>query len=59
MTSGDANLYGVHPHYTVIEENGNTHGVLFLNSNAQESYNAINIHADKKIINSHLHCCFL
>ena len=39
MTSGDANLYGVHPHYTVIEENGDTHGVLFLNSNAQESYN--------------------
>ena len=32
---GDANLYGVHPRYTVIEEDGATHGVLFLNSNAQ------------------------
>ena len=29
-------LYGVHPHYTVVEEDGNTHSVLFLNSNAQE-----------------------
>ena len=46
---GDANLYGVHPRYTVIEENGDTHGVLFLNSNAQvqasrlkESYDSTN-----------------
>ena len=28
--------YGVHPRYTVLEEDGSTHGVLFLNSNAQE-----------------------
>ena len=32
---GDANLYGVQPRYTVLEEDGNTHGVLILNSNAQ------------------------
>ncbi len=29
-------MYGVHPTYTVLEEDGNAHGVLFLNANAQE-----------------------
>ncbi|CAG7722384.1 unnamed protein product [Allacma fusca] len=33
---GNANMYGVHPQYTVLEEDGNAHSVLFVNSNAQE-----------------------
>ncbi|XP_033207449.1 lysosomal alpha-glucosidase-like [Belonocnema kinseyi] len=31
-----ANLYGSHPFYLVIEKSGNCHGVLLLNSNAME-----------------------
>ncbi|CAD6197216.1 unnamed protein product [Caenorhabditis auriculariae] len=30
------NLYGVHPYYMLVEPDGKTHGVLILNSNAQE-----------------------
>ncbi|CAG7728912.1 unnamed protein product, partial [Allacma fusca] len=33
---GDANMYGVHPHYTVLEDDGNAHAVVVVNSNAQE-----------------------
>jgi hypothetical protein len=29
------NMYGVHPHYTVLEEDGNAHAVVIVNSNAQ------------------------
>ncbi|XP_077982533.1 sucrase-isomaltase, intestinal-like [Glandiceps talaboti] len=31
-----ANMYGVHPYYMVVENDFNAHGVLILNSNAQE-----------------------
>ncbi|CAG2168008.1 unnamed protein product, partial [Oppiella nova] len=35
--SGDQkNNYGQHPFYTVLESNGNSHGILLLNSNAME-----------------------
>ncbi|EGT52649.1 hypothetical protein CAEBREN_12391 [Caenorhabditis brenneri] len=30
------NLYGVHPYYMILEPDGKAHGVLILNSNAQE-----------------------
>ncbi|XP_046829832.1 lysosomal alpha-glucosidase-like [Vespa crabro] len=33
----NANLYGSHPFYLMIEESGNCHGVLFLNSNPMET----------------------
>lgn len=33
MQAGE-NLYGVHPMYVVVEEDGSSHAVLWLNSNA-------------------------
>ncbi|CAG2168009.1 unnamed protein product [Oppiella nova] len=32
----EKNNYGQHPFYTVLESNGNSHGILLLNSNAME-----------------------
>lgn len=32
----DASLYGTHPFFIQVTEDGNAHGVLFLNSNAME-----------------------
>ncbi|KAK2718850.1 hypothetical protein QYM36_006005, partial [Artemia franciscana] len=36
--NGAANMYGTQPYYTALEPNGDAHGVLILNSNAQGSY---------------------
>ncbi len=41
--SAGANMYGVHPTYTCLEQDGNAHTVLFLNSNAQEWQVPINL----------------
>lgn len=35
-TQGGYNLYGSHPFYMQLEDDGNSHGVFFLNSNAIE-----------------------
>jgi len=35
-TGGVINHYGVHPFYTCLEKDGNSHGVLILNSNAMD-----------------------
>ncbi|CAG2121334.1 unnamed protein product, partial [Medioppia subpectinata] len=35
-TNDEKNNYGQHPFYTVLESNGNSHGILLLNSNAME-----------------------
>lgn len=36
VAAENANQYGVQPFYNVLESDGNSHGVLFLNSNAME-----------------------
>lgn len=34
----DASLYGSHPFFVQVSENGKAHGVLFMNSNAMDAY---------------------
>ena len=36
------NMYGVHPRLTILDKNGDTAGLLFLNSAAQVSNNFVN-----------------
>ncbi len=48
---GNANIYGTHPTYTVLEEDGNAHTVLFLNSNAQANFKTESF--SRKILNSY------
>ena len=38
----DQNLYSVHPFYELVEEDGNTHGVFLLNSNAMGKASSVN-----------------
>ncbi|CAD6199485.1 unnamed protein product [Caenorhabditis auriculariae] len=52
------NLYGVHPFYLMVEGDGKTHGVLILNSNAQEVVTAPGPHLVYRTIGGRLDIAF-
>uniref|UniRef100_A0A915M8Y7 alpha-glucosidase n=1 Tax=Meloidogyne javanica TaxID=6303 RepID=A0A915M8Y7_MELJA len=54
-----ANLYGVHPFYLGLEPNGKAHGVLILNSNAQEITTGPGPHLIYRTIGGRLDILFL
>uniref|UniRef100_A0A915P813 P-type domain-containing protein n=1 Tax=Meloidogyne floridensis TaxID=298350 RepID=A0A915P813_9BILA len=54
-----ANLYGVHPFYIGLEPNGKAHGVLILNSNAQEITTGPGPHLIYRTIGGRLDILFL
>ena len=43
MIQENANLYGAHPFYMVMEEGGDSHGFFLLNSNAMGKFGNLHI----------------